>query len=41
MKKESKVKLIKLVRITSGKRHAWYETDLGILVRKSIQSDVK
>ncbi len=30
------MKIGKLMKITSGKNHAWYETDLGYQIRKPL-----
>jgi hypothetical protein len=40
MRSKIKVKIGKLVRVTPGKRHGWYESNIG-LIRKPLGANVK
>lgn len=38
---KNKLYLTRLVKITAGRHHAWYETSLGFTVRKPIGQDIE
>lgn len=38
--KKVKIKITKLIKVTPGKAHAWYESNIGP-IRKPIQKEIK